>query len=1024
MNLDIEKAPMAKDYRLIHATTLFLVLISTYLVVKATPYFSTMFFYLTLIGFLVSWEDKDIGHAKFNIIEGGFALCFLLVVVFMFRQAAADWKDSTALNFKILFILQSYLSFRLAFKRNYVIIQIITLLLFLMSAVSATAKDRFYFLAAFIYIAAWFFIFKFSYSTEINNRAFSGRYYLTRKSIFTDLWSILRFFLPICILSFLIARSIHLIHPYRIELIPSSQYVVGGKVAKDSDIGYYTPDASPQDFIRRLIRSIDNMENLSTEEKASCLKVLSRLMGQDLPIRETLEDMLGLIDFLKRPGPGIEPGTDDYITEAMSNLNNYARGALMAAEERLAAKFRDRMKDEPPAGSEAARFKDTFKKLKAARDINDVNVVLSSLPKAQSSADRGGFVSSVLYELGLCRTAQLHLQEKGEFETISTILNDMGGEEISPSPEFFKGAFSLDHYLLEAMNRGKLSATQRDQLERLEQDLFQARDRNAVREASEFLTAYARRHAELGNIQHQDMQMLEHSISDFAALKDGLIFAAGGEIPTRYKKTGGELPIRYKGTRKGTRKGTGKGTGERTVKGAGEGAGEGTGKGAREGTEEGTEKETGKGAREGTGESTGQRAGEGTGKGAGKGTGKGTGRGAGKGPGKGFRAKKVQIPDEETAEEIPIQIPIPYEEAAEEIPIPYEEAAEEIPIRHKRAAHELPPVSIIRHELISVDIYPAKRQVPLGLEASFNAIGTWDDGTQKDISIFVDWAISDTKIVTPLSKGRFGSLSQGSTTVSAYISEDVNSEAVLEVVGPRLISITVMGAERSLSLGQHIQLNATGTYSDSHTEDMTEVVTWSVDNEDMCDINEAGQLYAKRMGTVSISAEYQDIKSSPLPIKNRFYAIDARLFPLFLFYLIGAVILIYAFVIYLINKANLERLRTLSRDNPRGYIIELYHYITRIFSLYGIRYKWVISPQRYIRLVGRVYPREVLRPLTYFTEEFQRARYSSQVMGTDLLQEVSQSYNLVIRALRGSNSLIGNIIAGFRVSANIIPFSL
>jgi len=976
MNLDIEKAPMAKDYRLIHATTLFLVLISTYLVVKATPYFSTMFFYLTLIGFLVSWEDKDIGHAKFNIIEGGFALCFLLVVVFMFRQAAADWKDSTALNFKILFILQSYLSFRLAFKRNYVIIQIITLLLFLMSAVSATAKDRFYFLAAFIYIAAWFFIFKFSYSTEINNRAFSGRYYLTRKSIFTDLWSILRFFLPICILSFLIARSIHLIHPYRIELIPSSQYVVGGKVAKDSDIGYYTPDASPQDFIRRLIRSIDNMENLSTEEKASCLKVLSRLMGQDLPIRETLEDMLGLIDFLKRPGPGIEPGTDDYITEAMSNLNNYARGALMAAEERLAAKFRDRMKDEPPAGSEAARLKDTFKKLKAARDINDVNVVLSSLPKAQSSADRGGFVSSVLYELGLCRTAQLHLQEKGEFETISTILNDMGGEEISPSPEFFKGAFSLDHYLLEAMNRGKLSATQRDQLERLEQDLFQARDRNAVREASEFLTAYARRHAELGNIQHQDMQMLEHSISDFAALKDGLIFAAGGEIPTRYKKTGGELPIRYKGTRKGTRKGTGKGTGERTVKGAGEGAGEGTGKG--------------------------------TGKGTGIGAGIGAGKGIGIGIGKGIRAK-IQIPDEETAEEIPI---------------PYEETAEEIPVRHKKAAHELPPVSIISHELISVDIYPAKRQVPLGLEASFNAIGTWDDGTQKDISIFVDWAISDTKIVTPLSKGRFGSLSQGSTTVSAYISEDVNSEAVLEVVGPRLISITVMGAERSLSLGQHIQLNATGTYSDSHTEDMTEVVTWSVDNEDMCDINEAGQLYAKRMGTVSISAEYQDIKSSPLPIKNRFYAIDARLFPLFLFYLIGAVILIYAFVIYLINKANLERLRTLSRDNPRGYIIELYHYITRIFSLYGIRYKWVISPQRYIRLVGRVYPREVLRPLTYFTEEFQRARYSSQVMGTDLLQEVSQSYNLVIRALRGSNSLIGNIIAGFRVSANIIPFSL
>lgn len=80
--------------------------------------------------------------------------------------------------------------------------------------------------------------------------------------------------------------------------------------------------------------------------------------------------------------------------------------------------------------------------------------------------------------------------------------------------------------------------------------------------------------------------------------------------------------------------------------------------------------------------------------------------------------------------------------------------------------------------------------------------------------------------------------------------------------GPKLTSIAISAQSTNVTVGQSVQLTATGTYSDQSTKDLTSSVTWSSSDASIATISTSGVLTAVASGPVSITAAANSVTGS------------------------------------------------------------------------------------------------------------------------------------------------------------------
>ncbi|MEA3222260.1 MAG: Ig-like domain-containing protein, partial [Thermodesulfobacteriota bacterium] len=134
--------------------------------------------------------------------------------------------------------------------------------------------------------------------------------------------------------------------------------------------------------------------------------------------------------------------------------------------------------------------------------------------------------------------------------------------------------------------------------------------------------------------------------------------------------------------------------------------------------------------------------------------------------------------------------------------------------------------------LKSVEVTPINQEIPAGYTQKFIATGIYSDNTTRDITTSVTWISSDTSVATIRSApGRTGlatGVGMGTATISAIdINTSIKGTADLTVTAALLESIEVTPTNPEVPLGNTRQFTATGVYSDSSTQDMTTLVTWS-----------------------------------------------------------------------------------------------------------------------------------------------------------------------------------------------------
>lgn len=169
-------------------------------------------------------------------------------------------------------------------------------------------------------------------------------------------------------------------------------------------------------------------------------------------------------------------------------------------------------------------------------------------------------------------------------------------------------------------------------------------------------------------------------------------------------------------------------------------------------------------------------------------------------------------------------------------------------------------LSVTPATLTAITVTPASPTIAAGTTQAFTATGLFSDGSTQNLSTSVTWGSSTSSVATINTGGLATGSAPGQTTITAS-SGSVTSSAVLTVTAAVLTGITVNPVNPSLLVGGIQQFTATGTYSDSSTQDLTSAATWNSSNANVASVS-AGLASGLMVGTTTIGATVQSVSSS------------------------------------------------------------------------------------------------------------------------------------------------------------------
>ena len=155
--------------------------------------------------------------------------------------------------------------------------------------------------------------------------------------------------------------------------------------------------------------------------------------------------------------------------------------------------------------------------------------------------------------------------------------------------------------------------------------------------------------------------------------------------------------------------------------------------------------------------------------------------------------------------------------------------------------------------LVSIAVTPANPSIAKGTTQQFTATGTYSDSSTQNLTSSVTWSSSNTAAATITSGGLAAGVAAGSTLIQATLGS-ISGSTGLTVTAPVLVSIAVTPANPSIAVGATQQFTATGTYSDSSTQNLTSSVNWSSSSAATATITSGGLATGVATGSTTIQA--------------------------------------------------------------------------------------------------------------------------------------------------------------------------
>jgi hypothetical protein len=164
--------------------------------------------------------------------------------------------------------------------------------------------------------------------------------------------------------------------------------------------------------------------------------------------------------------------------------------------------------------------------------------------------------------------------------------------------------------------------------------------------------------------------------------------------------------------------------------------------------------------------------------------------------------------------------------------------------------------------LAGLQVLPATAgpvSIPLGVAVSFSAVGTYTDGTKRDVTGEVVWSSSSDAVAaisnTPGSAGIATAVAMGDVSITASDpAAGVSSSVDVTVIPAEVVSLAVSPTDPTILIGNTVQLQADGTLTDETLADLTSSVTWSSSDEAIATVSQSGVVTAIAIGIATVTA--------------------------------------------------------------------------------------------------------------------------------------------------------------------------
>jgi uncharacterized protein YjdB len=168
----------------------------------------------------------------------------------------------------------------------------------------------------------------------------------------------------------------------------------------------------------------------------------------------------------------------------------------------------------------------------------------------------------------------------------------------------------------------------------------------------------------------------------------------------------------------------------------------------------------------------------------------------------------------------------------------------------------------------SILVSPATATIPAGTTQQFTATGTFTDSSTQDVTDQATWISSAGSVATVSGSGLASAVTVGATTITASIGS-VSGNGTLNVGPAVLQTITITPQDATMGKGTTLQFTATGNYSDSTTQDLTALVTWTSSDSQTVSISSSGLATGRQFGSVTITATLGSVNSSTTLTVNK-----------------------------------------------------------------------------------------------------------------------------------------------------------
>ena len=167
--------------------------------------------------------------------------------------------------------------------------------------------------------------------------------------------------------------------------------------------------------------------------------------------------------------------------------------------------------------------------------------------------------------------------------------------------------------------------------------------------------------------------------------------------------------------------------------------------------------------------------------------------------------------------------------------------------------------------LVSIAVTATSLSIAKGTSEQFTATGTYSDGSTQNITGSVTWSSLTTSVATITAGGMVTAVGTGTSNIQA-VSGAISGSTTLTVTAPTLVSIAVTPANPTIGSTGTEQFTATGKYTDSSTQNLTTMVTWSSSQTNIATISNTagtnGLATAVANGTTTIQAMLGSVQGS------------------------------------------------------------------------------------------------------------------------------------------------------------------